>query len=101
MTAQEIIDFLDDLYEQEGNEIGQGDIDEDLVSEKLGKFEYIKECDRNLFDTDSVETVIHFIDHDIYIGYSGIYDSWNGDEIDEGPYEVKPVEKTIIIYEKQ
>ena len=43
--------------------------------------------------------VYHFKNHDVYIRIDGFYQSYNGAEFDNPPYEVKPKEKTIIVYE--
>lgn len=42
--------------------------------------------------------VYHFVDHDVYIRIDGFYQSYNGAEFHEAPYEVKPIQKTIIVY---
>lgn len=43
--------------------------------------------------------VYHFVDHDVYIRIDGYYQSYNGAEFENAPYEVKPVERTVIFYE--
>ena len=43
--------------------------------------------------------VYHFIKHDVYIRIDGYYQSYNGAEFENPPYEVKPIEKTVIFYE--
>ena len=43
--------------------------------------------------------VRHFVDHDIHIMITGFYSSYNGTDWDEGYTEVKPVLKTITIFE--
>lgn len=37
---------------------------------------------------------------EVFIKFDGFYDSWNGTEWEYDPFFVKPVEKTIIDYEK-
>lgn len=44
--------------------------------------------------------VYHFIDHDVYIKIDGWYQSYNGAEFETAPFEVRPVEKMVIFYEK-
>ena len=43
--------------------------------------------------------VYHFVDHDVYIRIDGWYESYNGAEFHEAPYEVKPIQKTITVFE--
>lgn len=44
--------------------------------------------------------IIHFTVHDVYVRFIGSYDSWAGaDWSDACPYEVKPVVKTITVWE--
>ena len=43
-------------------------------------------------------TVYHFKDHDVFIKFQGWYSSYNGIEF-ESMQEVKPVTKTITVYE--
>jgi hypothetical protein len=45
-------------------------------------------------------SVKYFKDHDVYIKTNGFYSSYNGTDFDYGyGYEVKPVQKTITVYE--
>jgi hypothetical protein len=44
----------------------------------------------------------HFIDHDVYISVAGYYTSYDGVYFEDGWYnifEVRPKEKTVIVYE--
>lgn len=47
----------------------------------------------------AISKTIDGISHDYLVEIDGIYDSWNGTEWLEAPYFVKPVEKTITVYE--
>ena len=45
-------------------------------------------------------SVKYFKDHDVYIRTDGYYQSYNGTDFEEGyGQEVRPIEKTIIVYE--
>jgi hypothetical protein len=48
---------------------------------------------------DSYWNVIYFKDHDVYIKQDGYYQSYSGTEFYEEPYEVRPQEKTITVYQ--
>lgn len=50
---------------------------------------------------DEWYVVYHFIDHDIYIRIDGYYQSYSGTEFNgwDSCREVRPQEKTIIVYE--
>lgn len=49
---------------------------------------------------DEWYSIKHFKDHDVYIRTDGYYQSHNGTEFEQGyGQEVKPVEKTITVYE--
>jgi hypothetical protein len=44
-------------------------------------------------------SVKHFVDHDVYIRTDGWYASYEGGTYDNGyGYEVRPTEKTVIVY---
>lgn len=49
----------------------------------------------------SWERVYQFIDHNVFISFSGFYSSYNGVDFDgwENVNEVTPQEKTITVYE--
>lgn len=49
---------------------------------------------------DKYYVVIYLINYDLYIRNDGWYASYDGGHFDDEPYFVKPVEKTIIFYEK-
>lgn len=49
---------------------------------------------------DEYYVVIYLINYDLYIRNDGWYTSYEGGYFDDEPYFVKPVEKTIIFYEK-
>lgn len=49
---------------------------------------------------DTYYSVKHFVDHDVYIRTDGWYASYEGGTYDQGyGYEVRPQEKTVIVYE--
>lgn len=43
--------------------------------------------------------VLHFVNHDVYLKLEGVYYSYNGTEWDDEVKEVRPFEKTVIVYE--
>lgn len=49
---------------------------------------------------DDYWLVAYFSKFDTYIRIDGWYNSYDGGELDGDPYIVKPVEKTIVVYEK-
>jgi hypothetical protein len=101
MKAEEIIQVIEDLglgVKDMGYSYNLNDDDEKEIKEKCGDFKYIREAKREVFSTDSIETIIHFTEHDVYLAYSGYYDSWNGSELDNGPFEVKPEVVEVTIY---
>jgi len=100
MKAEEIINFLNSL-DLEIIELAYdcNNTIQDEIKEKCGDFEYVLEGEVQNSDLDTIHSVIHFKDHDVYIGFSGQKDSWAGDEWDFGPTEVKPKKITITTYE--
>lgn len=44
-------------------------------------------------------TVKHFVDHDVYLKTSGHYSSYNGTDFYDWGKEVKPVIKTVTVFE--
>jgi len=47
-------------------------------------------------------SVKHFVDHDVYVRVDGYYSSYNGTDFYDGwncCSEVKPIQKTITVYE--
>lgn len=104
MTANEIISYLES-FDLSINEISDGfvyefyltDEQNDEIETKLGKYSIVYNK-REGGDCDIAVRVVHFVEHDCYIKFSGYYSSYNGSEYDEWS-EVKPVTKTITVYE--
>lgn len=74
---------------------------DDYLKSKLGEFRVI---DRYGGEGKGEEwwVVYHFVDHGVYIRVDGYYQSYDGVSFYDGwscCKEVKPVEKTIIVYE--
>lgn len=92
MTGQEIIDKLGEL-EIYAEEVGCEDM-ENPLPEGIGAWE---EVDSGHGSEEPYYTVIHFLDHDVYLRADGWYASHVGGEYDELS-EVTPKEKTITIY---
>lgn len=68
-----------------------------LLLSNLGKFECAEQFGGE-GEGDTYYSVYHFIDHDVYIRFDGWYASHHGSEYNE-MFEVRPVEKTITVYE--
>ena len=90
MTAKEILEILKSIsypafaYEDyNSNELGLGNV---------------TEIDGGMSKGDTWYSVKHFTDHDVYIRIDGWYQSYNGAEFDNPPYEVKPQLKIITTY---
>lgn len=94
LTAKQILEVIE--YNLSVGEFGYGDFDFDELG--LGK---ITTVDHYGGEGKGEEywTVYHFIDHDVYIRIDGWYSSYNGAEFDDYGYEVRPIEKTITVYE--
>lgn len=121
MTAKEIIDFCKSkdipvaaiLYGSEYfdyiDEYGDWADDtgewKEEISSVLGKMESENSYgEGEHWDGASVECVVHFVDHDVYLRSKDLYyQSYEGlcfDEMDwDGVKEVRPTEKTVIVYE--
>lgn len=95
LTAQEVIG----LIEKAGisiDEFAYGDFES---PEGVGEFE---EVEQHGGEDEGSEwySVKYFKDHDIYIKTEGYYTSYNGTDFESGyGNEVKPVKKSITIYE--
>jgi hypothetical protein len=123
LTAQQIIDIIN-AENISVDEFAYGDFpDMDYKEEyNISKEDYIKLSfnDKRLFvlnhlgigDWEEVDqyggegdgerwySVKYFKDHDVYIKTNGFYSSYNGTDFDYGyGDEVKPVQKTITVYE--
>ena len=44
-------------------------------------------------------SVKHFSKYDVFVRIDGYYSSYNGTNFEDDIYEVKPVEKTVTVYE--
>jgi hypothetical protein len=96
LTAKQILEVIESKLSVD--EFGYGDFDFDELG--LGK---ITTVDHYGGEGKGEEywTVYHFKDHDVYIRIDGFYSSYCGVEFYDGyGYEVRPIEKTIIIYNK-
>lgn len=74
-------------YKQTDDILGRGESVDSYGGEGEGKKYY---------------NIYHFIDHDVYIKLKGYYSSYNGvdyDNWEDSVFQVKPVEKTITVYE--
>lgn len=70
------------------------------MAERLGNFSciYKDENERSGYGEIPVKYIYYFSDHDVYMEVTGFWASYNG-EVFDSCREVKPVTKTITIYE--
>lgn len=68
--------------------------------EKIGKFKIVHDNDKQFggYGENIIIKVFHFIDHDIYVQLKGVYSSYSGIQF-ESIREVKPITKTVTVYE--
>lgn len=93
MTAQEILNKIKELG------ISNSDFAwEYYDATPFGQIEKVKSWGGEDQGSD-IGRVYHFKDHDVYLRIDGYYASHYGSDWDDDPYEVKPKEKTIVVYE--
>lgn len=104
MTAQEIIDYLESFDLNTDNiangleDFGYYDLTLEQISEietKLGKRNLIED---GFEDRDTQILTYHFPEHDCYIKFSGYYSSYGDNDYTDWS-EVRPVTKTVVVYE--
>lgn len=96
MTAKEIIAEVEKQYISV-EDFGYSDFKNPL--ENVGEWEEVKQRGGE-GEGETWYSVKYFKDHDVYIRTDGYYSSYNGTDFDEGyGDEVRPAEKTIIVYE--
>lgn len=79
--------------------IDDGDDDDPEYQEIENMFGTVDVCLNNQRHDSEVETVLHFVDHDVYVGWTGNYDSWNGCDYSYAEmYHCKPKKITKTIY---
>lgn len=67
-------------------------------ADQIGEFETVQKYDYD-DETYHIFYVYHFKDHDVYMKVIGYYSSYSGETFQDC-FEVKPVTKTITIFEK-
>lgn len=77
--------------------LGEGDVD--WYDVNLGDVKIVDSWGGE-GDGERIGVVYYFEDHDIYLRIDGRYASHYGSDWDNEPYEVKPTQKTITVYEK-
>lgn len=104
MTAQEIIDYLESFdLNTDGiaaalEDFGYSDLTLEQISEieaKLGKWEQVED---GFEDRDTQIATYHFPEHDCYIKFSGYYSSYGDNDYTDWS-EVRPITKTVVVYE--
>lgn len=105
MNAQEIIDFLQS-FDLSINEIGCSLVDNlnfsDLTPEQISEIETkLGKCKRledGFEDRDTQIVTYYFPKHDCYIKFSGYYSSYGDNDYTDWS-EVRPITKTVVVYE--
>ena len=94
MDFKEIVNFLKNIN-QDVDEFAYGDF-----PKELGEIKEVYSQGGSDRGSDW-ERVYHFINHDVFISFSGYYSSYNGVDFDgwDDVNEVRPKEKTITVYE--
>lgn len=97
MTAEDIIQFLKE------NEVGTWNnylhgTKRAQFEEKLGKIDECYAEGGNEGEGDYVERVHHYLDHGVYIRFTGFYSSDNGTEWEREAEEVEPREVVVTQY---
>lgn len=96
LTAQEIISKLTETYDQVDDFAYQG-----APVEVAGPNTRVHSTGGE--DEGSYWCAVHYFpDHDVYLKVTGYYQSYSGTDFDDGwdcVTEVRPVEKTITVYE--
>lgn len=71
----------------------------DLLNQ-IGEFQIVQTDDSNRdgYNTEQIFRVFYFTDHDVYVKVKGYWNSYGGNTF-ESMKEVKPVTKTITVYE--
>lgn len=102
MKAEDILKILNEQAEKSDDfKSGFGHDDDDIFKPAelgLGKTEQVHN-DREGGDYDTMVTVQHFKDHNVYISLSGYYSSQEGTTWDGDFKQVFPKQKTITVYE--
>lgn len=107
LTYKEISDLIKQNEWGDDFVIGLGTDDEFMVEEDSDyvlSFGSIKRVESGGFDSDSyyssvkVYRVYHFIEHGVFIRFTGWLESYDGCQFEEME-QVQPVEKTVTVYE--
>ena len=104
MTAQESVDYLQtfdltiDGIANALEDFGYSDLTDEHqieIESKLGKW---KQVESGFEERDTQILTYHFPVHDCYIKFSGYYSSYGDNEYTDWS-EVRPVTKTVVVYE--
>jgi len=109
MDADKLVSILEsfqDSYELIENygytseRLYHDDIKTDELEKIVGEIEYVQVCKRSSFgDHDTVETVIYFKEHNIYLLAEGYYSSQEGASFDSSGWEeVEKKTKKVTYY---
>lgn len=106
MDAKEIISKLEetlndlDLAKVDLFREDYSDADNDALKLAVGEFEVVERGRAAVGDHDSYDIVYFFKEHNVYLLASGYYSSWSRTDWSDADFcEVKPVTKTITVYE--
>lgn len=96
MTAQDILNKIDEL-QISNREFAYADWEEEFDA-FVGQHKRVSRWGGE-GEGENIGYVYHFSEHDVYLRIDGYYQSHYGSEWDNAPYEVRPKEKIIIVYE--
>ena len=98
LIFNEIVEILNQTIKPHNFEYIHSYLDEE-TKKQLGTIEQVHQFGGE-GQGDNYEVVNYFKDHDVYISLWGYYTSHEGVDYSESDYtEVRPKEKTIIVYE--
>ena len=103
MNSKEIIEKLkvfvsDSNYDPE--QLANGDMMQEDWDDYQSQFGEVQQADLHRSNSEYI-CVLYFKQHNVYIQWVGDYNSWSGTEWSGAePFEVKPVSKTITVWEE-
>lgn len=104
MNGKEIIAAIEEKMNElsiDPRQLAEGDDVSDADWEGLKTFCGGYKCIECCRSNSKYYVVLHFIKHDVYIRFSGDYDSWSGTTWDGcHPHEVRPETKTITVFNR-
>ena len=97
LTGNQILELIEEK-EISWDLLGEGCVDFNEYSSKFGNVKTVDSYGGEGMG-EKYYVVYHFVDHNVYIRIDGYYQSYNGAEFENAPYEVKPVQRLVTFYE--